>query len=326
MRILFSVHLYPPTHNCGGEYYLHNMAKWLITRGHEIRVLLHQGSKYGITEIYDYEGVTVFPVRMDMGLRAGNLEIELFNWCTHAITHLEYTGLTINMCRITKKPCIQVVHNDTPYDVVLCSFKDLNIIYNSQWIADKLNYQHRSMVLTPPVDWHYYDQGVEDPYKNEYITLINGNRNKGGRQFEKIARALPNKKFLLVKGSYEHQYLPDLPNVAIMDNTRDIRPVYKMTRLLLMPSKYESWGMTASEAMANGIPVICNPTPGLMENTAGKMVYCDWYKIGDWVDEIKAMDNRMRYTKYSNAGRQRARELDPIEGYKKLEEFLYVAV
>lgn len=302
------------------------MAKWLIGRGHQVRVLLHQGMNYGITELYTYEGVEVFPVTRRLN---NNLELELFSWCTHAITHLEYTGFTIEMAKMKKKPCIQVVHNDTPYEVVLAAaqFRPINIIYNSQWIADKLRYSHNSIVLTPPVDYRYYDQGIAEPYDNIFITIINANNNKGGRQATMIARAMPDRMFLFVKGSYEKQFIPySLPNVRVVENTSDIRPIYKMTRIVIMPSEYESWGMVATEAMANGIPVICTATPGLMENTAGKMLYCDRRDIPGWIKKIQSLDHRPYYNRFRNAGRERAKELDPLAGYEKLEQFLYEAV
>lgn len=42
MNILASIHLYPPRHNCGAEYMLHWMLKDLQSKGHHIKVLLHQ--------------------------------------------------------------------------------------------------------------------------------------------------------------------------------------------------------------------------------------------------------------------------------------------
>lgn len=320
MRILFSVHLYPPAHNCGGEYYIHNMAKWLISQGHQCRVLLHQGKNYGITEIYTYQGVEVFPVTGVNGVQMG-----LMNWCSIVITHLEYTQWTVEMSRIYKKPAVQIVHNDTPYDAVLGAQKPINIIYNSQWIADKLKYKHHSMTLVPPVDYRHYDLR-KNPIDNRYITLINCNENKGGKVLGEIARLMPDRLFLAVKGSYEEQFIDDLPNIHIRENSPDILPVYADTRILIMPSEYESWGMTATEAMCNGIPVICAPTPGLKENTAGKMLYCDRTQPAEWVEAIRKLDKATTYKWYSNAARKRSRELDPLEAYKKLEQFLYVAV
>lgn len=306
------------------------MARWLTGRGHECRVLLKQAEQYGITEIYEYQGVTVFPPLCGRRPGSPNIEIELFQWCEIAITHLEYTGFTIDMTRIiekaskTKRPVFHVVHNDTPYDVVLCAMKPVNIIYNSDWIARKLNYYHRSMTLTPPVDYRIHDQGI-DTEKNPYITLINCNDNKGGRVLGRIARAMPERQFLAVKGSYEEQLIDDLPNIRIVENTPNIKPIYAETRILIMPSKYESWGMTATEAMCNGIPVICTPTPGLIENTDGKMLYCARNDIAGWIRRIRFLDNPANYRKYSAAGRERSRELDPLIGYENLENFLYVA-
>ena len=36
-----------------------------------------------------------------------------------------------------------------------------------------------------------------------------------------------------------------------------------------MPSDYESWGRTATEAMCSGIPVICSEANGLKKLMAG---------------------------------------------------------
>jgi glycosyltransferase involved in cell wall biosynthesis len=321
MRILFSVHLYPPKHNCGGEYYIHNMAKWLISKGNQVRVCLHQGADYGIFEPYTYEGVEVFPVTGPQ-----SVQIHLMTWCEIVFTHLGYTNWTIQVGRMLKKKIFFVVHNDTPYPSVTAALCTVNIIYNSQWIADKLQYKHPSIVMTPPVDMAYYDQG-KDPFANEFITLINCNDNKGGKQFIEIAKRMPERRFLAVRGSYEEQFIDEsLPNMSVHPNTPDILPIYRMTRILLMPSEYESWGMTASEAMCNGIPVICTQTPGLLENTAGKMLYCERDDVDGWVKKIKSLDNRSYYSRISNAGRARAKELNPESGYQKLEAFIYAAM
>ncbi|WP_262928542.1 glycosyltransferase family 4 protein [Streptomyces sp. CBMA152] len=42
--------------------------------------------------------------------------------------------------------------------------------------------------------------------------------------------------------------------------------VYSRSRVILMPSLYESWGRVAVEAFASGIPVIAHTTPGLVES------------------------------------------------------------
>ncbi len=180
--------------------------------------------------------------------------------------------------------------------------KPQHIIYNSFWLKDLLNYNFSNFILPPPTDYRYFDLGI-DPIKNEYITLINLNKNKGGEIFEQIAKAMANKKFLGVIGSYDEQIIPKLPNVRIVEKSVNIKDYYAITRILVMPSEYESWGITATEAMSSGIPVICTETPGLLENCGKAAIYVKkrddikaWVKaISDLDDELDAMtDHRLK--------------------------------
>lgn len=313
MNILFSVHLYPPVHNCGGEYYIHNMAKYLISKGHRVRVLLHQANQHKITKMYMHEGVEVWPPMRQLDV--------LIAWADRVFTHLEYTNWTTHICKIYKRPCFFIVHNTHSYKCAEDARIPLNIIYNSQFAKDKLNYPHPNMVLHPPVDYRVYDV-CPNPIDNNFITLINLNKNKGGEIFYEIARRMPNKMFLGVRGSYDEQIVQDLPNVLILDNTPEILPIYRQTRVLLMPSEYESWGMTCTEAMSNGIPVICSPTFGLKENADYAGIYVERDDIDGWVMEIKKLDQKKNYLRQSEICKRRSRELDPVKGYQDLEIFI----
>jgi glycosyltransferase involved in cell wall biosynthesis len=181
-----------------------------------------------------------------------------------------------------------------------------------------LNYKFSNFILTPPVDYNYYDLGNE-PEKSEYITLINLNENKGGKIFADIARAMPHKSFLGVFGSYDEQITQALPNVKYVANTPDIKQWYAQTRILLMPSKYESWGRTATEAMCSGIPVICTDTPGLKENCEkGGIFIKNRDNVKEWVEAITKLDDKKTYSWASRKAKARSRELDPR---KTLDEF-----
>ena len=311
MNIVASIHLYPPDHNCGAEYMIHSMLKDLQSKGHHVRVLLHDANKYKIRNNYVFDGIDVFPP-------TPNVIEGLFRWGHAIFTHLDYTRWTIHTAKLYKKPVFHLIHNSHSYPEIIDAEKNQHIIYNSEWLKELLNYKFSNFILTPPVDYNYYDLGNE-PEKSEYITLINLNENKGGKIFADIARAMPHKSFLGVLGSYDEQITQTLPNVTYVPNTPDIKQWYAKTRILLMPSKYESWGRTASEAMCSGIPVICTDTPGLKENCEkGGIFIKNRDNVKEWVEAITKLDDKKTYSWASRKAKARSRELDPR---KTLDEF-----
>ncbi len=57
----------------------------------------------------------------------------------------------------------------------------------------------------------------------------------------------------------------ELENVKIISNITDKKDLYKNIDTLIIPSKHESFGLVAIEAMASGIPVIASGVGGLKE-------------------------------------------------------------
>ena len=324
MNILASVHLYPPEHLCGAEFMLHGILKHMQKQGHTVKVLLHQANQYRITNHYVYDDVDVFPPDQ-------NTIMNLFRWADIAITHLDYTAWTVHMSAVQRVPVVHLIHNTHPYRHIIDAEKPQFVVYNAQWAADKLKYPHASMVLPPPVDPNVYNVG-KDCSTNEAVTLINLDGNKGGHILRAIAEAMPDRKFIGVVGSYSEpykdgQHTNQPPNVEVLPKQPDIKKVYERTRILIMPSQYESWGRTATEAMCNGIPVICTSTPGLLENCGEAGYYIqDRSKIMDWVKAIKRLDDKKIYAAASKKAKERAAALDPKENLHRLEQFMQNAI
>lgn len=317
MRILLTTLIYPPR-DMNGTITLHYLLKFLKSQGHEVRVFRMD---IPVTQSYNYDGIEVFG-------NTGNQQ--QYQWADIIFTQLYATNETIARVMPLNIPIVHFIHStiNESYTNLLKGIGGNNhVVYNSNWVKDHFSFPLNSFVFYPPCDPSYYNV-CSNPIINEYITLISLNYNKGVKQFYEIAKRMPERKFLGVSGNDPNdQVLESIPNVRIIPNTTDIREVYKLTRLLLMPSLHESWGRTATEAALNGIPVICTQTKGLRENMGKAAVYIkDRDDIEEWVRRIKSFDGiekqNIWYYKKSKQGRERGLELDPAKYYREFENFL----
>lgn len=317
MRVLVCCHMYPPHHNAGAEYYQHGLNKFLISKGHEVRCMMLPPEHPMSVPAYTHEGVYCFPRPSTQ-----HATINAMQWADVIITYLDLTEVTLKYARFAKRPVVWIAHNTlySYYDNV--AKYGAYVVYNSEAAKQLSPFTNESFVLPPPVDYRHYDLG-KDTYKNKYITIINANENKGIFQFYRIAKAMPKRQFLAVQGSYDPQIGTQLPNVTIWPNTSDIRKVYEQTRILLMPSEYESWGRTATEAACNGIPVICTDTFGLKENLADAGIFIERNDIPKWVETIRKLDTKKAYDAASKKVRERSRQLDPINTLTSFEDWIF---
>ena len=333
LRILFVIHLYYPQHGAGAESMVRNISSYMIRQGHQVHILLMEAKHYNVEMIYDWEGAMVIPADSGRDLR------DPIEWADVVFTHLTWTNWCIQVCSVLRRPVFFMSHNTHPYDMVKCR-PEVRVIYNSNAMRDVLKYPNPSFVLHPPVDYRKLDKNT---HPGEYITLVNLTANKGAKLFIELARAMPERKFIGVVGSYDPQYKESLPNITYFENSPAMERIYKMTRILLCPSKYESWGMCAVEAMSNGIPIIYQPTFGLRENVGeygipipdknpdgneltivgGEFGGIDHIaNLAAWKKAIKSLDDPKIYKKYSTLSRKRSRELDPEKEFAELEKFI----
>jgi len=310
MNILWNIHGYPPYHNAGAEWMAHDLNKHLIEQGHSVKVITR-----GISDQLVFEGVEIYP--QDFRYYG-----KFCNWCDVIVTHLDQTGKSINVSRDFQKPLLHIIHNNHPYGEIKQCQHDGYVVYNSEWVAKSLNYSRPSIVCHPIINMDYYKV---DNSGAEAIILINLWKNKGGKVLFEIAKQMPDKKFIGVKGGYGEQYIDEsVKNVTILENTKEIRDVYKKARIVLMPSSYESWGRVACEAIASGIPVIAQATPGLKESLSDAGLFCDRDCISEWVSMIRKLDDEKVYKKVSDKCKQRAIELTEIFTEDKIKFELFI--
>jgi hypothetical protein len=302
----------PPEHNAGAEHMLVSMLRPLVERGHDVSVWL---SRYGKAhKEYDYRGIKVVPLesRLDFPTAVRRADVLL--------AHLETVPSTASLARGYGKRLVVVCHNTHRP-----TFRDMAAggtslaVYNSLWMErqaalffaeyPKAIQPEQSLIVRPPV---FAGEYATKPGKA--ITLVNCNPEKGGKVLKRLAERMPDQQFLAVKGAYGEQILPDLPNVEIVDHVdgADMRTkVYARTRILLMPSSYESWGRAGIEALASGIPVVAHPTEGLCESLGEAGIFVDREDVDGYEAVLRKLGATAEYRLASKRAKARSVELDP---------------
>lgn len=302
----------PPEHNAGAEHMLVSMLRSLVERGHDVQVWL---SQYGeAPERYEYRGIQVVPLRAGLDFTSALRRADV------VISHLECVPSAGSLARGFGKPLVVLCHNThRPTFRDMAAGSTALAVYNSQWMQVEAELffaeypkgvrPKSSLIVRPPV---FAAEYATKPGKA--VTLINCSQEKGATVLESLARRMPEQQFLAVRGAYGEQITPDLPNVEIIEhvdggNMRE--QVYARTKVLLMPSAYESWGRVGAEAMASGIPVLAHPTPGLCESLGEAGTFVDRNDLDGWEAVLKELLTPPVYRLASKRAKSRSAELDP---------------
>lgn len=305
MKIAALSQYYIPYRNAGSEVMLHTMLRRLVEDGHEVAVFTC-GQKDVEEKYTSVDGVAVFNSNLVLAQQLiknekPDLIIAQHNPAFQARRLADQVGC----------PWALLVHSDPDFVQKQLRLGADLVVFNSSWLQDKYRatmLAKDSVVVHPPVipEDHATTPG-------DCVTLVNLCRDKGGDRLYWMAEAFPEKPFLGVEGGYQTQIRSDLlPNVSFVPQTTDMKnDVWARTRVLLMPSVYESYGMAGVEAMASGIPVIAHPTPGLLESLdyAGIFVHRD--DVDGMADALESLDDPEYYQERSELALKRSADLDP---------------
>ena len=311
--ITWMIHKYVPDHNAGSEWMAHAMNQFLIQSGFHVNVITNESS------VHEYERVNILE---------GHEYARNEDFIRHTgviLSHHTQEPNAVKTAGIIKRPIVCLMHDDGRKEnlqeyIRVPHRKNIYLIHNSYWLKEYYSlFGFQSIVLFPPVFWREYAVDTN----HEYVVLINCNRNKGGEVLIEIAKRMPDVQFLGVKGAYNKQFVSRLPNIKYVEQTPYIKKIYAQTDILLMPSKEESWGRTAIEAMSSGIPVIAHPTPGLLESCGSAGIFCNRDSPDAWVREIRRLKTDSDYYKsVSDACKERAANLDPMPQLKEMARWL----
>lgn len=283
-QVVAWIHYGVPYRRAGSETMLHTMMRALADTGLSVLIVCSE-----MPEAPAHWTVDGVPYTR---LEPAAAEAAIRRWRPPAlVTHHHFAHRAVLLAKETGSRSVLVLHNDHDQPAISAG-PDL-CVYNTEWIRKSLAARYpevdRAGFLTvhPPV----IPGEHRAPRTGRHVTLVNLNQHKGVDTWRAAAGALTRLPFLGVTGAHGHQVLdPRLPNMRIIGQTSDMRrDVWAHTRVLLMPSVYESYGMAAVEALASGLPVIAHPTPGLREALDDAAVFLDRADHPAWAATIREL-------------------------------------
>jgi glycosyltransferase involved in cell wall biosynthesis len=311
MKVVFFAQMMPDP--CGAFFHDIAIAKELQRRGHTVSFVTTNRGRGGLRGVY--RGLS--------WVYYSNAENELNGAGVWSTPHFPMMNIVRRLNERFQKPLVTTLHfgEDTQS---IAPYTRAGQWTDIMWIISNhiRNYVVSNIPISPTfrIVESIRPAMIENEIKfnergtvptGDCITLINANMLKGLPLFIELAGRFPDRKFLGVRPYYNRINVPEnIPNIEWIDLQDDIRTILARTRILLVPSFYESWGRVAFEAMYNGIPVLYtkpgsdkNPQTTRPSGTTEGMH--EW--IGDsqyalnnsnpdvWVDTINELDDAPTY-------------------------------
>lgn len=230
------------------------------------------------------------------------------------------------------------------------SFPCVDMLVTESTISAR-NYYNNSRVNIMPIGTFIDVNRILAPKDDsaKYITLINPHPSKGVSLFLNITQWAqknhPDWRFLVIEsrgslgGAFAaYKQEPEkFSNVDVAQHTADIRKIYAITKLLIVPSLwYEGFGRVAAEAVINGIPVLSSTSGGLPDaiNGGGMSVpapqechknlayYPQDEEMQPWYDALESMLDPEEYPKWQEKAQEASKQHDIEKNTDVLMDYL----
>lgn len=291
MRLVAVTPRYPPRSMVGAWMATHRFLAHAGREGHEVEV----GQMQSREPDWTVDGVYVHG-----GYRGWSHVVDLARSADVVISHAGDGGRILD--ELPDAVHVRMVHGVGWAGI---DRADL-VVFASQTLADLAGWEGDAVVCPPVTDVDRF----ADVVPGGKVTLVNLTREKGVETLWRVAELQPHRQFLGVRGGYGEQVVPRCPNVETVKTVADIRQVLARTRVLMVPSIFESWCMVAVEAMAAGIPVIAHPCDGLRESLGDAGLFADRDDPEAWVHLLAWLDDPDTYQTQSAKVRARAGAID----------------
>ena len=301
-KIVLLVSDFLPDTFAGSEVSAYETIKYLRDRGHSITVISER------TTVNSYDGFPMYTyskTNKHIASTIKHADLVLFQMFGHS--HEKFDCI-----KERSKPTLLFIHINNQYQWIIqtkVSFP-LTIVFNSEYTKRTNPTSHSNMTVIPYVNTEVFKPLRAYTIQTATVGLMNCNKRKGGKILRDIAAKLPNVRFIGVRGAYgDNDDTSSSGNITYYEPKQDVRPIYKNIGILIMPSIEETWGRTAVEAMAAGIPVIHSEAEGLVECVGGAGIQCNREDIDAWCAAIQRITGDRAY-------RERLRE----QGFMRVEQ------
>jgi len=308
-RIVALVHGLYPHQRAGSETMLDDMLAALVERGHDVHAIATlTGPADGSTQ-WERRGYTCW-----RETEAAAAELAVMLEPDVIVSHHHLGPGAVATARTCGASSAVILHNDFKWSREMINARPDLIVYNTHWLHRKLGPRGAaSIVVHPPLHADRY--AADPPPADGAVTMINLDRIKGPDIFYALARAIPDTPFLAVRGGYGKQdERTGYANVTFMDHVEDVTAlVYTPSRIVLAPSRYESYGRGAVEACAAGRPVVATATAGLRESLGPGGIFASRGNPAEWTRHVRRLlTDADAYARASRAALARAGELDAM--------------
>ncbi len=315
MRVLSFCPRYLPI-LAGGETAAHGIHRALARRGHEVSVVTAtQCEERRARKVVD--GVEVFHGR----IRPAHIRYVEERRPDALFAQFEQAIPTIRLAMEARLPVAIMCHGPYGYtelaEAGLAQAVDL-FVFNSTFLFNMANRNVHHVVVSPPIDRDRV-RAPADAQPRYAATLVNLFVNKGPHVLYELARRYPKQQFLGVLGGYGEQDVRELPNVTLRGPTPDIGRVYGESRVLLMPSAEESFGMVAVEAQSNGVPVIASDIPSLRESLGDGALFVAREDLDGWEAALRALSDDCFHDEVGRRARANVERFDTERDVADLE-------
>ena len=321
-------HGYPPLWNMGGEVSLHRTLSAI------------NGDKIVLTDTkksYTFEGIEVNKIDatnvLDVGTNPVPIAKQLKDLKAKVVIGQNELSLAgVKAAQLVDAVSIVNVHTPPKYGkgIMNAMFATDYAIYNTEVAAREWG-EPNALVIHPPISL----APSEFDNKGDAYTLLSSLSNKGVATVLDLAKLYPNQRFIIVRSPAEathgisnlEERAAELDNVELHPRVppEKVETYFKQTKILLVPSRYETYGMSAIEAAGYGIPSVHVDTPHVREGIGDGAILVPPLNVEATKNGIDLIEKH--YKAYSHNARKRAEWLEARQAIEmeKLADFIDAA-